>query len=151
MCLGRGENLDAVRHDAEICPACAVSGTDEAVSSAALSFAVNVLKYDENAMRMERILWAYSDKVYPRVRELRERYGDLRLYDLILTRISAGYHIYSIDVTEHSLLDTLEGRNTIKAWVADKLKPLEMRPQLAKKVSPAQLHKIANESGYVPF
>lgn len=116
ICLGDFATLEANGSDPKNCPACLEASRSDRVQAPKRRFAMHVIQYGtkpgtsdvSTPYSVKPVIWAYTDKVFGQLFQIKEEWGDLRKRDLILKCTIEPFQTYEITVASKA------------AWMEDK-------------------------------
>jgi hypothetical protein len=139
LCLGDEGILREAGSDPSSCPICAEAARSDRFHAPKVRYAMHVVRYDlqpgstqvnDDPFGARAQVWAFTDKIFAELYDLKKEWGDLRAHDLILSRDqnAAFANVYKITVAQKA------------EWMADdkrqKLVGAVMKPEnLAKDLS----------------
>jgi hypothetical protein len=106
ICLGDPAILERDGSDPAHCPVCAEATRSDKFSAPQRRFAFHVVKYETLPGKTEvklpfqatTLLWSFTDKVFSKLFEYQQEWGDLRQRDLILKCENEPFQTYDISV-----------------------------------------------------
>lgn len=136
ICLGDYATLEAQGADPEHCPICREATRSDKFSAPQRRFALHAFKYETQPNKTEvkepfqvtPLIWSFTDKVFTKLFEYQQEWGDLRTRDLILKCENEPFQTYDISVAAKAEWTTSDSRKqTMKAVMA----PENLAPDLA--------------------
>lgn len=136
ICLGDAAILERDGVDPAHCPVCEEAMRSDKFSKPQRRFSFHILKYETQPGKTEvktpfqatTLLWSFTDKVFTKIYEYQQEWGDLRNHDIILKCENEPFQTYDISVAAKSAWREDEDRQKIvKGLVA----PENLTPDLA--------------------
>lgn len=105
ICLGDFGTLEANGSDADRCPVCAEAAKSDIVLRPQRRFAMHVIQYQTKPngdvatpFGVTTKIWAFTDKVFGQLFDIKKEWKDLRVHDLILKCTNEAFQNYEITV-----------------------------------------------------
>lgn len=106
ICLGDFATLEAEGSDPKRCPICEEALKSDKFSAPQRRFALHVVKYETQPnsttvklpFQATTLIWSFTDKVFTKLFEFQQEWGDLRQHDLILKCENEPFQTYDISV-----------------------------------------------------
>lgn len=144
LCFGRPDVLVDKRKDPENCPTCAAANQYDYVGPATRRFAMHVIQYKvqpngfkvQTPFQAELVAWAFGDKVFNTLTDIREEHGDLRSKDLLLGPCeNKGFQNFDIQVGGSAVwLESDETKKFVSTLYAEN-KSEDLVPLIGRRVS----------------